>query len=450
LVVQSTSQQLHKMLLIRVFFTFICLHWGFVSLHAQNFYGLTNTGSLVVFNAQSCQVCQPVQLNGIDPNNLIFNGDIFVTADGNIVVTLGQQLLIYDPPNLNPIVNLSGTSLPSVAGSAAGPNGQVYIVGSDGITAILFLFNPVTVTFTAVGIFPPEISYLTDLFYFGGQLYGIGFGSQVYAVNTTNPLASTNTGYFLGNDLAVADGGAFIGFGTFGQYDPLTGVATNNCSLPAGSPDLLALQQIPATVIPQPSCGNTCTTNAGSVTNTTLNICVPNSANIPYNNNASLDPNDILQYAIVTNPANPAGSLLFVSNTNPVVFDPNFFTPGVTYYMGTVAGNNVNGSVDPNDPCLDFSNMIPVTWRPAPAVTFSSVNTDLCAGNCRTITAQFSGVPPFSLQGQVLLNGSPISTLNNTFNATSGTLQLCAPANSAGGNVTFQATLVTDANCTCN
>jgi hypothetical protein len=439
-----------NMRLYRIITTILVGMLVFSALRAQNYYALSNTGELVIFNSLTCQTCVAGQLNGIDPSGLFFNGDLYVTGDGNVVITLGQQLLVYDPPNPNPIISLSGPSLPSVAGSAAGPPGLMYIVGSVGSTANLYTFDPTTGVLTIVGAFPPNINYLTDLFYVGGQLYGIGFGSQVYAVNVNNPAATTNTGYTLNNDFAVADAGYFVGFGNYGQYNPFLGFSTTICALPATAPYFLAMNQIPTTIIPQPTCGSTCITDAGTVTNTTLNICVPNSANIPYNNNAVLDANDILRYAIVSNPANPAGSILFTSNTNPVVFDPNFFTPGVTYYMGTVASNNSAGQIDLSDPCLDFSNMIPVTWRPAPAVTFSSTNPDLCAGNCRTITATFSGVPPFSLQGQVLLNGSPISTLNNTFNSTSGTLQLCAPANSAGGNVTFQATSLTDANCTCN
>jgi hypothetical protein len=152
-----------------------------------------------------------------------------------------------------------------------------------------------------------------------------------------------------------------------------------------------------------------------------------------------------LQYILYTNAGNPLGSILVQSNSAVIPFNPATMQLGVTYYTATIAGNNLNGNVNFNDPCFDVSNAAQVIWRPAPTVILSLANPNLCAGTCKTLTATFSGAPPFTLAYT-----STAGTGTQTFPGNTGTFQVCVPAGAAAGNLVVQATTVTDAFCTCN
>lgn len=83
---------------------------------------------------------------------------------------------------------------------------------------------------------------------------------------------------------------------------------------------------------------------------------------------------------------------------------------------------------------------------PLPAVTFSVANPNVCAGACTTVTASFTGTPPFTLTYSTPTAG----TVTQTFPGNSGTFQVCVPALAQPGSLQVSATGLTDANCTCN
>ncbi len=119
---------------------------------------------------------------------------------------------------------------------------------------------------------------------------------------------------------------------------------------------------------------------------------------------------------------------------------------GETYYLAAIAGNNSGGNVDLTDPCLDVSNAVPVVWQPLPSVTLDAGNGDLCAGDCRTVTAAFTGTPPFTLTYTAPGGGSA----TQTFPGNTGAFQVCVPSNTPGGGFTIQATVLLDAFCICD
>jgi hypothetical protein len=412
---------------------------------AQVYYGLTNTGQLYTFFANSCTAClSPWQPTGINPANLFTNGDIMVLPNGNIVINQGDQLLQYAPPNPNPISSQIGTYY---GGSAPAPGGLIYLAGGNTSPTNLYTYNPVTNVVTLIGAFPPGLLSLSDLFFFNGQLYGVGTGFQVWQVNVSNPAASTQVGTTFNTDLGIADNGFFIadlGGGTqaYGQFNPTTGVNSFSCTLPPGSPTFISLQQIPAGA-PQPApC--TCTTDAGTQDISSVVLCLPDPLVVPYNNNAVLDGNDVLNYVLVSNPANPAGSILLSSTSATIPFNPALLQTGVTYYAAVVAGNNLNGLVDPADPCRDFSLLKPVVWRSRPTVQFSTGNNNVCAGACLTVNASFTGAAPFTLNYT-----GPSGPASQVFSSSSGTFQLCVPAGTGAGALQVQATQVQDQFCVC-
>jgi hypothetical protein len=121
-------------------------------------------------------------------------------------------------------------------------------------------------------------------------------------------------------------------------------------------------------------------------------------------------------------------------------------TTGQTYYLGTVAGNALNGLVDLADTCLDVSNSFAqVVWQPLPTVTFSVANPNVCAGDCTNVTATFTGTAPFTLTYISPASG----TVTQTFPGNTGTFQVCTAAGSPPGSLVVQATALGDAFCSC-
>ncbi len=190
-------------------------------------------------------------------------------------------------------------------------------------------------------------------------------------------------------------------------------------------------------------CG--CSTYSGTVTSGTATICLPNPAPVPHNANQVLDANDLLRYILFSNPNDTLGSIVATSATPSFAFNSATMQTGVTYYAAAIAGNNLNGNVDLNDPCLDISNAAQVVWRPLPTVVFSVANPNVCAGICTTITATFTGTIPFTLTYTTPASG----TVTQIFSGNTGTFQVCTPTGTPPGSLLVQATKVVDAWCTC-
>lgn len=92
--------------------------------------------------------------------------------------------------------------------------------------------------------------------------------------------------------------------------------------------------------------------------------------------------------------------------------------------------------------CGTDTDEVTVTVRPLPSLSLSSA-TDLCPGECQTISVNLVGTPPFSFQWR-LQPGGPAQTVNTSSNTTS--FQVCAPA--TVGPVQLVVCSLTDAFCT--
>jgi len=292
---------------------------------------------------------------------------------------------------------------------------------------------------------------ISEFFYQNGVLYGVGSLSGtgvVVEINTTDPGQSTvvHSGVTTLNG-GTTNGGyttAWINTRLLHQYNVSTNTFELICDLNNLIPvfGLSGLSDLPAGVEEAPCL---CSTFAGTVSPSTFNLCIPGSVTVPYNNNATLDGNDILRYILFSDPGDTLGSIIVQSPSPVIAFNPATMQAGATYYLATLAGNNLNGNVDLNDPCLDISNTAAqVIWRPAPSVSFAVDNPDLCPGGCRTVTATFTGVPPFNLTYT-----TPSGTFTAVFSSTTGTFQVCAPAGAQPGTLSVQATALTDAWCGC-
>lgn len=438
-----------------------------VALKAQIVYILGNgSGGMVAgqYDISTCTFCPEMEI----PYSLFpgGNGSLVPLPNGQVIMTGVDLIYTFDPPNPVPLNTLNPPGVIYFQGGVLAPNGNVYLAGTvfvaGQVTSSLYEFNPVSNTLTLLGSFPNNTVILTELFYWNGVLYS--FLSDITSSPTTFALASIQIGNPLsatvlysytnlcGAPMTSITSGPFAGiYG--GSLDPdcsgsdlyafdlLNNSIELECDItPSGFP--YGMGAVP-TGFPTAVC--LCATDAGSIDTEPLSsYCVNETIAVPHNGNETLDNDDLLQYVLFSNPSDTAGSILATSNTPGFSFVPPMQT-GVTYYVAAVAGNNAGGNVDLGDPCLDFSNANPVVWRPLPTVTFSVANPNVCAGACTTVTATFTGTPPFSLSYDTPATG----TQTQTFPGNTGTFQVCTPAGSLPGSFAVQATALADAWCTC-
>jgi hypothetical protein len=284
---------------------------------------------------------------------------------------------------------------------------------------------------------PPDITY---------HLVSIQLGNpMVIEVIYTYPT-------LCGSASASISSGPYAGIYTGNLQSPCTGNNLYSFDLPDNTTNLecavspygygSGMGEVPPG-FPASACQ--CPTDAGNVPTANATICV--NQTFPFTNTGGfLDNNDIKRYILFSNPADTLGSIVATSATPSFTFNPTTMQTGVTYYAAAIAGNNLNGNVDLNDPCLDISNAAQVVWRPLPTVVFSAANPNVCAGACTTVTATFTGIAPFTLTYTTPASG----TVTQTFSGNTGTFQVCTAVGSPPGSWVVQATKVVDAFCTCN
>jgi uncharacterized repeat protein (TIGR01451 family) len=135
-----------------------------------------------------------------------------------------------------------------------------------------------------------------------------------------------------------------------------------------------------------------CNGSAGTLVSTgPQTYCLENPATAPSNGDAILEAGDVFQFALYSNPANLAGSLINLNSTGVFSFIPGTTVPGVNYYISAIAGNdNGNGSVDFSDPCLSVSLPKTVIWS-NPVVSSTITNVPCFGGNNGAIDITVSG-----------------------------------------------------------
>lgn len=442
-----------------IFLVYMALIFFSPTLRAQILYGVTYGGTVVKIDPNTCEICPIGTLQGAGGNL----NDIVVLPDGNILGMAGgggSGLYLYEPGNPGPIW---GSQIRTLGGVLA-PNGLVYLSTLDP-TIGLSVFDPATNTVTYLGPWPAGVG-VTELFYENGILYGVGFvngppvSAQIIQINIADPSQSiivvqnvpmNMVGGGLTNGVYNTNN---ISLKILSQYDPATNTNTVLCDFtdmnlyPFLNQGIRGLTDLPPGVEPMPCL---CETDAGTITNWLQAICIPNDAVVFHNGDDVLDSDDLLQYILFTDLNDTLGSIIAISNTPVFPYDPATMQPGVTYYVAAIAGNDLNGNVDFDDPCFDISNAAQVIWTGPPSVYFTVGNPDLCIGGCVTLDVELIGVAPFSLSGNVISNGIVIGTFSQNYNANTGTLVVCAPPGTPLGTIQVQATVLTDAAaCPCD
>jgi hypothetical protein len=434
----------------------ICLGFSFHT-NAQIIYAAVgdDNGQRFVYkiDLSTCSFCAVTP-----PSNNLGSADIIILPGGevlNIKGVISNGIIRTLPPPSTQVVWQSNNPQGYFTGQLA-PNGLVYLAGAVGLGT----FDPSTNTIVYIGNWPNTFVDLGDLYYINGVLYGTAYsssGNQVLVqINTNDPSQSVIVGplfvtfgaeggtwngnagiFYSGNNIEITD----IFF-----YNAQTGTSELICDLPND----LAITGLsfPPPGLPEYPCVVTCTTNAGVLpAGGPYNTCTNGTLNFPATTGTTLDANDLLRYILFTNPSDTAGSIVAVNNTPSFAFNPATMQTGVTYYIAAMAGNGVSSNIDLNDPCLDFSNALQVIWRPLPAVALAVAgNPNVCAGDCRTVTATFT---PENSGPFTLTYTSPGGTFTQSFASNTGSFQVCIPAGAVPGPLQVQATSLTDAWCTC-
>lgn len=190
-----------------------------------------------------------------------------------------------------------------------------------------------------------------------------------------------------------------------------------------------------------------CATDAGTMETSPATFCEDQAAIAVWNNDATTDANDLIQFVLHNGSGAALGSTIFATNDQPSFNFGAGLQYGVVYYISAVAGNDLAGNVDINDPCLSVTPGVPVQWKPIPTAGISGDAT-LCAGGQTVLSFSGTGVFPLTLDysdganlNTLVLTGAQTVTLNvaptatttySLINVTDGTLPACvAPLSDA-------------------
>ncbi len=203
----------------------------------------------------------------------------------------------------------------------------------------------------------------------------------------------TNTGYTI--SFSVSSGsGVYVASGITGTF---TGTTFTSTALPNNSnysfliKDDFGCQS--AVITGTHFCA--CSTDAGTMNTTPLVFCADDPAIAPWNNDASLDADDAVQFILHDQPGTNLGTIFATNSLPEFSFGPSLQT-GNTYYISAVAGNSVAGTIDQNDPCFSVSPGTPVRWKVLP---FAAIIGDatICNGSSSVLNINGMGDFPLSV-----------------------------------------------------
>ena len=227
----------------------------------------------------------------------------------------------------------------------------------------------------------------------------------------------------------------------------LTGtfVGNNFSSLPVPNNSTFSFILVDANGCESPSISGAhncaCATDAGSMQTTPATFCADVSATANWNNDATTDANDLVQFILHNGAGSVVGNTVFAINSQPTFVFGGNLQFGVTYYISAIAGNNLVGNVDLNDPCLSVTPGAPVQWKPNPTAAIAGDAT-LCLGGNTVLSFNGTGTYPLTIDysdgtnlNTIVLTGPQTVTLDVTpfatttfslINVTDGTTPNCA------------------------
>ena len=128
-----------------------------------------------------------------------------------------------------------------------------------------------------------------------------------------------------------------------------------------------------------------CVSEAGTMDQNLLSACAEDGALVEaqWENNATLDANDIGTYILHDEDGDELGFIYSISLDGIFLYDEDL-TPGQIYYISYVVGDELNGEVDLDDECLSVSEGQPVIFYPFPSATY-----DIDNSNCSSVYSIF-------------------------------------------------------------
>lgn len=227
----------------------------------------------------------------------------------------------------------------------------------------------------------------------------------------------TNTDYTLSFNIS----GGLAPYVVTGAAGSLVGSTWTSNLIPTGTPyNVTITDDNGCTFLVSGVQNCACTTDAGTmVTAPTIVICGTGPATATHNGDQVFDGDDAMEFYL----HNAAGSSLgTVTSTNgsPTFSFIGGMTFGTTYYISSVAGNDIGGGiVDLADPCFSVANGTPVIWYALPTVVANS-DQSVCAGT--SVTLSGSGAASYTwdngISDGVAFTAS--STLTYTVTGTDG------------------------------
>ncbi len=142
------------------------------------------------------------------------------------------------------------------------------------------------------------------------------------------------------------------------------------------------------------NCG--CKTKSGSMAQTALESCETDSIDVNPATGSLLLSGDTLLYVLHSGTGNTIVNANREQADTKFGFDPNTMTYGQTYYVSSVAGPALNGSVDYSSDCVQISQGQPVTWYKQVTATAQLTTPDVCTGNDAKVNINFTGNGPFT------------------------------------------------------
>lgn len=144
-----------------------------------------------------------------------------------------------------------------------------------------------------------------------------------------------------------------------------------------------------------------CETSAGTINTPNIIACIGDTIQLIHSGEF-LDGNDLLQVIVSKNIKPDFSEIVFNSDKGSIWFNSTLMVPGIKYYIKIIAGNQITGinQIDPNDPCISYSNFIELTFNESPQFIIQAIDT------IYTTCDQF----------QLTLESSPFYSANNYIN----------------------------------
>lgn len=220
------------------------------------------------------------------------------------------------------------------------------------------------------------------------------FRAQPSFPNLMEICNTTNSGFVLQFEMTSGDA-PFTISGIGGTF---TGTSFVSTEFPSNSPYLFAV--VDANGCRSPETFGThncvCLTDAGTMQVVPpTDYCAGEPVSATWNNNATLDADDLVEFILHDQPGSTVGNILARSSQPVFPFQPNYQLSTV-YYISAIAGSSSGGSIILADKCLSVTPGVPVFWKQAPSVDISGTDT-ICLGDPVVLSLSGTGVFPLTL-----------------------------------------------------